>query len=291
MWFTLALLSAVFAGVHAYGQKVVVERTLDLYLINALSALVSFVIALALFSFTQSWSTVPWSVYLFGALGGLLYIAYNTGRMVALRYIDSAIFFPLYKVVSPATIALIGIFIFSEYVTTWEVVGIIFSCLIPLLLITRHEDKRQKNLKLGLILLVATALAAAVSSAINSYVVRPDISLALPLLIVTHAFVLGSGLFLFLRQHHTKHMYRELTSHMTKSFIAINVCMGTLQFLAFYTLLLAFSAGDLSVVYAINAHYILIPVVLSVWFYGEHWNARKAFALTLSLAALVLLHH
>ena len=290
MWFVLALVSTLFAGMHAFGQKVVVERKLDLYLINALSAMVSLAIAFMLFSFTQSWGAVPWSVYLFGAIGGLLYIAYNTGRMVALRYIDSAIFFPLYKVVSPAAIALIGIFIFLEHVSTWEVVGIVFSCLVPLLLITRHEDKRQKNLKVGVILLVITALAAAVSSAINSYVVKPDISLALPLLIITHAFVLGSGLFLFLRQHHVKNMYRELTSHLTQSFVGIVAAMGTLQFLAFYTLLLAFSGGDLSIVYAINAHYILIPVVLSVWFYGEHWNTRKAFALVLSLAALVLLH-
>ncbi len=35
--------------------------------------------------------------------------------------------------------------------------------------------------------------------------------------------------------------------------------------------------------------YILIPIVLSIYLYQEHWNARKVIAITLSIVALYLL--
>ena len=59
---------------------------------------------------------------------------------------------------------------------------------------------------------------------------------------------------------------------------------------AFYLLLLAFHLGQISLVYTIHAHYILIPIFLSVWWYGEHMNLRKFAAVVLSCVTLTLLY-
>ena len=54
-------------------------------------------------------------------------------------------------------------------------------------------------------------------------------------------------------------------------------------------MMLAFVDGSLGVVYAIQSLYILIPIILSIVIYKEHWNVRKIFAIILSLAALAFL--
>jgi drug/metabolite transporter (DMT)-like permease len=64
---------------------------------------------------------------------------------------------------------------------------------------------------------------------------------------------------------------------------------GIFQCLGFITLLYAFQSGPVSTTYAINSTYILIPIILSIWYYGEHWNARKVIAIALSIGAVVLL--
>jgi hypothetical protein len=39
----------------------------------------------------------------------------------------------------------------------------------------------------------------------------------------------------------------------------------------------------------IHAHYILVPIILSIWWYGEHINTRKVAAVVLSFLAISLL--
>jgi drug/metabolite transporter (DMT)-like permease len=291
MSFTLAVLSAIFAGVYMFAQKVAVERGMDSYLLTAFSAGASFVFGAIIMSATSSWGDIPTSVYGYAVFGGVLFIIFSVLRMEALKHIDATIFFPLYKVIGPAVTALIGIFVLSETITTTEGIGIVLSCIVPLLLITRAENSRQKNLTLGLILLAIGAFLASVSAAVNAYAIGDVMSYALPLLVVTHLFSFFFGVALFLRKHKPSEMVQALRTLSKPFFIFFSIGMGIVQFLAFYALLLAFSDGGLSLAYAINAHYFIIPVILSIWFYGEHWNVQKILALILSLSAVALLYH
>ena len=52
---------------------------------------------------------------------------------------------------------------------------------------------------------------------------------------------------------------------------------------------MALSTGLVSIVYIIQAHYILIPIVLSVWWYRDHINVRKFIAVVVSFFAITLL--
>ncbi len=291
MWFIFALLSVLFAGLHTFSQKVAVERKCDVYLLNALSTFFSFVLGGLFFTLTSSWALIPAPVYWLAILSGIIFIIFTVARMEALRFIDSAIFFPLYKVIGPAIAAAIGIFLLKDAVSPGEVVGIVLSCAVPLLLISRIEHHRQKNLKLGLILLVFGTLLASINAALNSIAVKGDASLALPFLVIAHGCGAAFGLFLFLRKSPKDGRAQALRSTCTKQFLLMSLIVSVFQFCSFYSFLLAFSGGDLSIVYSINAHYIVIPVILSVIFYKEHWSVRKACALIISLLALVLLHH
>jgi uncharacterized membrane protein len=67
------------------------------------------------------------------------------------------------------------------------------------------------------------------------------------------------------------------------------VVSGILGIASYVSLMMALSYGKVSLVYTIQAHYIVIPIVLSVWFYKEHMDARKFAAVLLSLVAIGLL--
>ncbi len=83
---------------------------------------------------------------------------------------------------------------------------------------------------------------------------------------------------------------RSSVSHIEKRDVVLGLVSGTLGFFATYTLLQALLSGLVSIVYVIVAHYILIPIVLSVWWYGEHINFRKVAAIVLSLVAISVLY-
>lgn len=289
--FTYAVLSALISGFQAFGQKVGVERGMDSYLLTAFTAGFSFLIGSTLLTLTMSWTAIPEAVYWYGLLGGILYVSFNVLRLEALKFIDATIFFPLYKVVTPAVTALIAVFFLSEFLSVREVVGILVACVVPLFLLSRNENTRQKNLLFGLTLLIVGAVLASVSAAVNAYAIGDVTAYALPLLVVTclTAFIFGLGL--FLRQYKAKNMRRELAKVSDSRFVLYASWMGLLQFLAFYLLLLAFPGIGLGVAYAINAQYFIVPVILSMWYYKEHWNVQKIIALFLSVASIILLHH
>jgi len=223
-------------------------------------------------------------------VSGVLFLGFTVARLESLHFIDSAIFFPLYKVGGPALVAVFGILWFHDKVSPLELAGIVLSCLIPLLLITRQENHRQRNLRLGLLFMLVSTVLSAIAIVINTLAVKSGPDLSLPLVAIANGFAALVGILLFARRHKQAGFIRSLRDHVTRPMLLLGFVIGIMQLLSFYLLLLAIAANDLSIVYSINAHYILIPVVLSVWLYKEHWNIQKAVALILSILALILLH-
>lgn len=290
MWFIFALLSLVFAGLQSFAQKFAAEKRYEIYLISTWSALISSVFALGLFLATASLREFPVLFWWLGLASGLLFIAFSITRLESLQFIDAAIFFPLYKVVGPALVAAFGIFLLGEKISFSEFIGIVLSCLVPLLLITRDEHHRQKNLKLGLILMLISTSLAAIAAAVNGIAVKANAELALPLVVIANGCAAIFGIALYARRHRAKNVLASILSHSTKPMLLTALTIGLMQLGSFYFLLLAIAGNDLSLAYSVNAHYILIPVLLSVWFYKEHWNKQKALALVISMLALILLH-
>ncbi len=107
---------------------------------------------------------------------------------------------------------------------------------------------------------------------------------------IAYAFAAILGVVLYLRRYKMSEVYETFKSHSTKPMLTIGIGIGLLQITSFYFFLRAFAGSDVSIVYSINAHYIVIPVILSVLLYKEHWNKQKAFALVVSVLALILLH-
>jgi len=287
LWFIYALMSILFAGGFSFLQKVTVERGYDTMLTNAIGMIMSSIISITIVAFTTGFNGWVAGV-LVGALVGITYFIQSTLRLESLRSLDTAIFFPLYKTAAPIVALILGIIFFDEQFTYIELFGIAMGLLVPLLLLHKSEKSRQNNLMLGLVFLLVAAVFAGVSSAIAKYGAT---LLSTVFLFMAVSDGLGGliGLMTFFAKSR-KNLKESCLRIYDKGFLSITALISIFAFGGYASLLYAFKhGGSLAIVYTINSFYILIPIVLSIIIYKEHWNARKAFAIGLSIVALAFL--
>jgi uncharacterized membrane protein len=115
------------------------------------------------------------------------------------------------------------------------------------------------------------------------------------------AFVAGAGIFflLFWGQFFAFFISLAIALHDSyKKEIRIKISKEDLKFgtitsilsgFSVFSLLKAIQTGPYSLVYTIHAHYILIPIIFSVFFYKEHINFKKVCAVVLSMVAIAFL--
>ncbi|MEK7639349.1 MAG: hypothetical protein AAB388_04275 [Patescibacteria group bacterium] len=288
MWFWLALASAVTGGIGAFTHKVAAVWNVDITVLNTYSSVISATILFCCTWYFAGFDSFWTLSTVIAFVGATTYLFTLILKVESLREIDSAIFFPLYKVSGPLFAIILGIIFFSESFSRTEWLGLTFSLLVPLLLITRSENTRQKNLYRGIYILLVASVVGSISIALFKY--GTDITQNVWLyLLVSDLFLAFSSVLVLLRKYKSGtvlHMKSETTPRSLK---LVGV-MGLAQASGAATIIFAFSVGGtLGIVYTINSLYILIPIVLSIIFYNEHWNLRKAVAILLSVMALALL--
>lgn len=281
-WHLLAIASVIFAGLFSFVLKVGAERGYSSAVLNAIAAVVSLMITLAA-GWWSGESVTPYVALLALANGGL-FIFGSLARSDALGAIDATLFFPIYKIVGPALVLLSGLVLLGERLTLLQSIGFALSLSVPLLLIDHLERGRQKDLVRGVRLAVIAAVCISAGQVFSKMVMATGTG---PFLYSSVAYAMtfaGIGMpWIY------KHRGDSVRASNWREMLGISVLAGILQCLGFITLLYAFRSGPMSTTYAINSTYILIPIVLSIYYYGEHWNARKVIAIALSIGAVVLL--
>lgn len=287
IWFWLAIGSAISGGIGAFTHKVAANNNYDISVLNVFASAISALILLCLtwyfagFSYLIHLSTV----LAFG--GAFAYMITLILKVESLKEIDSAIFFPLYKVAGPLFAVLFGIILFSESFTKAEWLGLVFSISVPLLLITKAEDARQSNLKRGVYTLLIAAVFSSISVALYKY--GTDITKNVWLYLFIGDLFLGLSSLLFLLRKHKTETLRHIRTEINPKSLRLISVMSLAQAVGVATLIFAFNTGGtLGIVYTINSLYILTPIILSIIIYKEHWNLRKAVAIVLSVIALAL---
>ena len=87
-----------------------------------------------------------------------------------------------------------------------------------------------------------------------------------------------------------KDVFKMMRTQYSVGILHVSIIRTVFAGGGFLLTLLAFVAGGpLGIVYTINSLYILLPIILAIIFYGEHWNFRKALAIGLSVVALAML--
>jgi len=287
LWFIYALASVAIVGINAFILKISAENNYSSAFVTTWSTAISCVLALAVsflfFDFEGAWNLG----IILGISTGIIFTIGTILRIDALKYIDTAIFYPLYKAIGPLLTLFAGIIFFSEQFNTLEWLGIVMGITVPLLLLHREEEVRQKNLKLGLLLMLGAGIFTAASAAIAK-VGAETFSNVFLFIAVSHLFGAISSGGIYQWQKYTSKSTQ--TPYSGKHITILVILAGITQFLGFATMLLAFTAGgSLAIVYTIGSFYILIPIILSIWWYKEHFNLRKGAAIALSILALAFL--
>ncbi len=286
LWFVAALSSALFGGIGAFSIKVAAHRNYHSSALVFTSSILTLIIFVPLAFVVDGIAVLTPVVTAVSFLSGLIISISATLKIAALRSIDSSIYFPLFKVASPFLAVIFGIVLFQESFTNIEWVGLILSLIVPLLLISAAENSRQTNLRLGLVLIGVTAVLTTMAAVLQKYATGLGDVVFWVLLCMQAGVLVGSGVAAFIKKKTIVSAEIFTRSYMWFiSWRAVSISIGVGSGVYAYG-----HGGPLGIVYTINSLYILIPIILSIIFYNEHWNARKVTAIILSIAALALLH-
>lgn len=289
LWFWASVGSALFAGISNVYFKIAAARGYSAEVFSLLgSVLTVTLVVLINIVFPEQFFGFGWvSMLLF--VGG--FIAATTGimKVYALRYIDTTIYFPLFKLLAPLLAIVMGVTLFDESFTLEEWLGLAIGLVIPLLLITKAENHRQNNLLAGLLLILVTGVFSAGVAAINKFGIDLGISVFVTFLYMALGLLVGNIISVGVKNGFGSLFYSIISETSNGLVIAAGMRALLISISVALTLFAYAEGGPLAITQTIHSMYILIPIVLSIIFYNEHWNTQKVIAIVLSIAALGLL--
>jgi uncharacterized membrane protein len=281
-WFTYALLSGFFAWFYSFSSKISAEKDHSSFLITAYSMLSCAIVSLIAYFFTsQSFNNLG-LLFLISVINGLFYFIAIILRIESLKNITSIVYFPIYKMLWPILMLVIWILFFSEKFNYFELFWVFIWITVPLLLIWEKNNKLQKNLTKWISLLVISTLFATLSSATWKIIMVNNLNILLFIFITSISWSIFSY-YLYIRNHKKKN--KEYWINKLKR---IGILSGIILFLSIYFFTKS-TIWNLWIVYTINSFSILIPIILSIIIYKEHFDFKKAIAIVLTLLSLFFL--
>lgn len=263
--------------------KVIAERSYSTKEVSfysfSIATLISFCMLFVLDGFSVSGQQLPFIIVL-AFFNVWFYFSSILARVEAMRNIDTVIFYPIYKTVWPILVTFISLFFFLETLTLKQSLWIIAWICVPLLLITRTEDRIQKNLKLWIILIIITAIFGTLSAVTPKLILQYEYNMALFVCITFLFWILFSGLSLYHEKKGKKNFEKQ-------GLIKFSLLMWIMHYFAFITFNYAMW-GNFAIAFTINSFGILIPIILSIIFYWEHFNLKKGIVIALSIVSILL---
>jgi len=231
-WIFYAILSAFFAGVHNFIFKIVAERWYNTYLFTTwdylFALIVVFVYMLPNISTYIIDIEVLWIISVFAFVNVLFFSLSLFTRVESMRNIDTVIFYPLYKTFWPIFVTCISYFFFKESLELKEFLGIALGIMVPLMLITKTENRIQKNLFLWVILVIITAILTTISTMWVKWVQVYKLDVELFLLI---SFLLGIIVSSISNKLHNHKWHKKYTAINLKKLAAFAWIIHALSFL------------------------------------------------------------
>lgn len=278
-----AIISIFTAGLYNFSIKVLAEKWYNTSFVIFISYIIGTIITGIMFLLqnqpVESWGTI----ILFSIANIFFFFISILSRTQALRYVDSVIFFPLYKTLSPILVTVVSITFFHEVLEFKEWLGIVIGICVPLLLISSHENKRQKNLKGGIIFIIITSVLIVIASSFWKELMVQNLNIYPYLFLTSFFWIIFSGL-----NYLIFHRKEKITkSGNIKNIIQLWVVIGLLSLSSFYAFQRALE-GNYAVVFTINSFSILIPIILSIFIYKDHFNFQKGLVIVLSIVSVIL---
>lgn len=283
-WIILAIISAILTGLANFWIKVSVERWYNVNSYALYANFLSFVLfsLILLFQWKLIWTLQNSSIFIL--LLAFINISLLTlsvpSRAKSLENIDTVIFYPIYKTIGPILVTFVSYFLIKETLALKEFLWVIVWIFVPLLLITRTENRIQKNLMLWLVFIWVTVFMTSIAQVMPKIIQIQGLDIDTFLLL---AFLVGSIFSYGVLQVHEK----KSETKKKKAPIFFWILLWLFHFGSMYCYTHALT-GNLAIVFTINSFSILIPIILSILFYKEHFSFKKWIVIALSIISVLL---
>jgi len=280
-WFIYALLSLITAWFFSFSSKMSIEKNHNPALVTFYSMVVALFCWLVLLFFSWEKFGNIWLAGFLWTINWSLYLVTTLTRIKSLKYIDTSIYFPIYKALGPLLLIFITVWFFSETLTYTEVFWIFLWVSVPLILVWKNKkSKDTKKWIKYLIIWLITALMASVSVKISTIY---DVNV---FLYTIFSLIAWSVLSVIVHKFDKK----DKTDYSILHIKRIWIITWILNFTTFYCFVKAISLwNNLTVVYTIQSLYIIIPIILSIMIYKEHFDIKKFIAILLTVATIFFL--
>ncbi len=284
-WIFYAILSALFSWIYNFIFKIVAERKYNSYIFTFWDYCISFLWAsiYVLWRFLNDALIVEHFLLLCVlAWINVLFFAWSVfARIESMRNIDTVIFYPLYKTFWPILVTIFGLVFFKEYLSVKESIGIILWICVPLMLITKSENRIQKNLFLWVVLVLVTSILTTISTVAIKSAMMYNLNIEVFLMASFFIGILVSAI------SNKAHDYKKKKHYNIKGMYSLAGFAWVMHVLWFVTFALSMK-WNMAVAFTINSFSILIPIILSIIFYWEHFNLKKAIVIALSIVSILM---
>lgn len=273
-----ASISAISAWMTAFLVKISAEKNYNSLLFTWYSLLSASFFAFLFYCF--SWEGLDKILFLI-TIGSIMWISYAialVSKTEALKNITTTLYFPIYKILSTLLAFIVWISFFTDAIKTNEIIWIFIWLLVPLVLINKKENKKQKNMKLWLLLSIVWIVFAVITITMSKIIKSHDLNIYFYIFVWTLIWwVMCLGQY--------KRNYKVNINSINK--IKRTSIINGLIIMVWSTFFVKAMTWNLWVVYTINSFSILIPIVLSVIFYKDHLDLRKIIAIVLTIVSML----
>ncbi len=225
------------------------------------------------------------TILLFALLNSSFFASGIIFKVSSLKRAPAGIIFPLTKINSIFLI-LIAVIFLGERLLLKQWLGISISICMVIYINFNLKDEAEKKIffpkakqRIGVLFAIFATISTAISMLAGKFA-----SERVPIF----SYMLLSY---FLVWFNMLWLNRFVTGDKEKSShdFRFGLLIGTLNFLGYFCFLQAVGLGPLSLVQGINSNVFIIPIVLSIIFYKEKFDFRKAIILALTVVSIFLI--
>ena len=282
-WIIYGLIGATFMGIGNFYSKLITEKGINRNRVFIYS-MFSFTLVSFIFLLVNS-SHLYASIFI--AILALIRVATGIEKhlfsMESLKYIESSIYFPIHQIIHIFLVLIVGGVFFHEYLNIPQMIAVLLWIMIVLFLTDKENRSIQVDYKKGFLFLLISNVFLLTSSSINKYIAH--IGFDIP----TYIFISGLAGTLYVA-FTKKDAFDTVEKEKKLQEMKVWFSRGLFFSIWYLCVLYALQSWPFVLVQVLLILSILIPILLSIFFFDEKINNKKIWALLLFIAMIFLMN-
>ena len=281
-WYYFSLIALILFGIQRFLYKVSANWKCD-----TAATTVTFMVTVSLLGilfFFIRHERLEHTTYLLvvSCINGTAFVIGTISTIEALKYISGNVVYPLTRL-GTVIVVIFSIFYFSDEPSLFQCIGLIIAIPVITFFAWYGDDTvsgpgiPKRGILLALIALISGAVAA-ISSKFAAVHVNPYAFIAL-------SYITGTLLTYPLGEI----LQKERVHDNLKKSLFIGAIIGVVNFAGFLSLMKALAEGPLSLIISITGMHFVIAIILSAMIFSERITIRKAAAIAMTIATVVLM--